>query len=285
MKKILITGIGSYIGQNFFNLKKTKYEISEIDVKGESWRKNDFSLYDTVIHVAAIVHKKNVDESVYFSVNRDLAIEIAKKCKNEGVQQFIFMSTMAIFGVEKGAISSDTVPHPKGAYAISKFEAETKLVELSSNNFVISIVRPPMVYGKGARGNYNRLSKLIKKLPVFPTIHSVRSMIYIENLIEFIDILIKEKLEGVFHPQNSEYVDIDNLVSNIFKVNNKKSFRIALFNPFIVLLRKKSTNVQKVFGNLYYDASTIGFPDSDFHGSKMHYAVVNFEDSIKYTES
>ena len=100
MKRILITGKNSYVGNSFekwLSRYPDDYVIEKISLRDESWKEHDFSKYDVVYHVAAIVHKKEKPDmkSLYFKINRDLTVELAKKAKNSGVKQFIFLSTMA----------------------------------------------------------------------------------------------------------------------------------------------------------------------------------------------
>src|SRR5699024_10168300 len=189
MKKILITGENSYIGGMFKNWVEQwpdKYKVDEISVRGDEWKEADFSSYDTIFHVAGIVHTKenkdNIDQ--FYKINRDLTIEIANKAKNEGIKQFIFMSTMNVYGMTTGVITKDIPCSPKTAYGRSKLEAESLLLELQDEKFNVSIIRPPMVYGPNTVGNYVSLSKLAKITPIFPNINNQRSMIFINNLSE-----------------------------------------------------------------------------------------------------
>lgn len=171
--KILITGKDSYLGTSFEQYIKKEsegYQIDTIDVRNSNWEKVDFSGYDVVINVAGIVHRNpnKTDESLYYKVNRDLAIELATKAKNEGIKQFVQMSTMAVYGIEGQIgrvveIDVNTSCKPRSAYGKSKLEADYQLLNLKDKDFKVSIVRPPMVYGPNCVGNYVLLSKLVKK--------------------------------------------------------------------------------------------------------------------------
>ncbi|MDN6664501.1 MAG: NAD-dependent epimerase/dehydratase family protein, partial [Tetragenococcus koreensis] len=175
MKRILITGKNSYIGRTFIDWVEEDnidYEIDTIDLKNPDWKKQDFSRYDCIIHLAAIVHKKDQEDAIYYKVNRDLAVEVAQKAKNEGVTQFILFSTMSVYGMNQGIINKETKPLPKTPYGKSKLEAEKGIIKLQDENFCVSILRPPMIYGPNATGNYNRLSKLSKKINVFTKINN-----------------------------------------------------------------------------------------------------------------
>ena len=184
MKKILITGANSYIGMSFENYVKKyysgDYEVDTVDMIDGSWREKDFSGYDTVFHVAGIAHQKETKENahLYYAVNRDMAIETAQKAKKDGVEHFVFLSSMSVYGMETGIITPQTVPNPKTNYGISKWQAEQGMETLISTTFKVAVVRPPMVYGEGCKGNYQTMAKLARKLPFFPWVENQRSMLY-----------------------------------------------------------------------------------------------------------
>lgn len=256
MKNILITGKNSYIGTNLEKwLAKypEDYEVELISLRDSSWERRDFSQYDVVYHVAGIAHIKETPENqeLYYEVNRDLAYEIAKKAKKESVKQFIFLSTMSVYGMETGIIHESTPLEPKTNYGRSKLEAEELIKSLEDDVFRIAIIRPPMVYGKGCKGNYPKLAKLAKISPIFPDINNQRSMIYIDNLSEFVRLLIDNDEKGVFLPQNDEYVKTSEMVKIIAEVHGEKLRMTRLFNPLFKVF--KFNIVNKVFGNLVYD--------------------------------
>lgn len=184
---------------------------------------------------------KKRDKDLYFRVNRDLAYEVAKKAKKEGVSQFIFLSSMSVYGMETGVITRDTVPQPKSLYGKSKLEAEKLIEHLNDQTYKVAILRPPMVYGKGCKGNYPKLAKLAKITPLFPDIDNKRSMIYVDNLSKFLKVIIDDNQSGLFFPQNNEYVKTSELVKLIAKYNNKKIRLTKLFNPIINSLKFNST--------------------------------------------
>ena len=184
---------------------------------------------------------KKRDKDLYFRVNRDLAYEVAKKAKKEGVSQFIFLSSMSVYGMDTGVITRETVPHPKSLYGKSKLEAEKLIEHLNDQTYKVAILRPPMVYGKGCKGNYPKLAKLAKITPLFPDIKNMRSMIFVDNLSYFLKVIIDDSQSGVFFPQNNEYVKTSELVKLIAKYNNKKIRLTKLFNPIINSLKFNST--------------------------------------------
>ncbi len=282
MKRILITGAASYIGISFekwVSQWPNLYEVKTIDVKGNEWKNKSFSSYDVIYHIAAIVHIKDNDTENYFSVNRDLAIEVAKKAKQEGVKQFIFISTMGVYGMETGFIDENTKTSPKTPYAESKLEAEGLLDEISNDIFKVAILRPPIVYGKKCKGNYPRLASIALKLPVFPKVKNKRSMIFIDNLSEFVRMTIDYEMGGLFFPQNKEYVNTTELVQLIAKVNGKELKLTSAFNSLVNLGIKMSDNFSKVFGSFVYDKKMAGGP-----GKEFDYETCSFHESIELTE-
>lgn len=161
------------------------------------------------------------------------------------------MSSIIIFGTKNEKIDLSTTPDPDNFYGDSKLQAEVNLNELATDNFIISHIRPPMVYGANSKGNFPLLVKLASKTPIFPNYENKRSMIYIKNLCEFLRIVIDGKISGELHPQNREYIKTSNLVSSIAKNKNHRVIQTKIFNPLIPLLTKINL-VNKVFGDLYY---------------------------------
>ena len=279
MKKILITGANSYIGSSFENYLNKNYnscyQIDTLDMINESWKNFDFSSYDVIYHVAGIAHIKETKDNkdLYYKVNKDLAIEVAKKAKQENVKQFIFLSSMSVYGIEKGFITKDTTLNPKSNYAKSKLQAEEVLKSLQTKDFKICIISPPMVYGKDCKGNFQSLIKFAKKLPIFPKVKNNRSMIYIDNLSEFVKLLIDNSEEGLFFPQNNEYSNTSYLVKLLGQSMNKK---VRLFIGLGWLIKLSGLVIKKLtkaFGSLCYDMKLSEY--------KQNYALSSLEESIK----
>lgn len=289
MKKILITGANSYIGTSFEKYMSKwpeKYRIDTIDMKDENWEEKSFSDYDVVFHVAGIAHSDYVKisaekEKLYYSVNTDLTAKTAKKARNDGIKQFIFMSSCIVYGEsapigENKIITKETAVSPANCYGDSKVQAENKIRELDNKDFKVCIIRPPMIYGKNSKGNYPKLAKLARKTCIFPDIENQRSMLYIENLCEFIRLMIDDKESGLYFPQNKEYVCTSDMIKLIAKTYGRGIYLTKTFNIFIKILSKKINLVNKVFGNFVYDKSLSKY--------KQDYWVVDFEESIRRTE-
>lgn len=275
MKKILITGANSYIGTSFekwVSQYPEKYSVETIDLKDGTWKDKSFLGYDVVFHVAGIAHVKETENNkeLYYKVNRDLTFEVAKKAKKHGVKQFIFLSSMSVYGLEKGIICRNTQLRPKNNYGKSKLEGEKLILPFREPDFHIVILRPPMIYGKGCKGNYQKLAKISKNTMFFPKVENKRSMIYVDNLCEFIRIIINNYEDGIFLPQNEEYVTTSDMVKLIADVHGKKMWMTSLFNPILKLFKTEKLN--KVFGDLLYEKEEIVK------------SVFSFEESIRLTE-
>lgn len=299
VKKVLITGAGSYIGESFSSYASTHYpslSISAIDMLDGSWRDKDFSSFDIIYHVAGIAHADvgNVDEATkekYYKVNTDLAVEVAEKAKAEGVKEFIFMSSMIVYGDsapygKKKVVDEHTVPHPANFYGDSKLQADVAVRDLADDKFKVVVLRPPMIYGKGSKGNYPTLAKLAKKLPVFPKIENERSMLHIDNLCEFLCqiMLVNEVKENavVLIPQNAEWTKTSEMVKEIAAVSGKKVRLVGgIVKPAVLfggkLPGKIGGLVNKAFGNSVYAHEM-----SQYEGITYH--TTTLKESIKKTE-
>lgn len=285
MKKLLITGAHSYVGDSVAATLRDTWEVATLDMHGKSWKQADFSGYDAIFHVAGIVHltgeKAKQAESLYHQVNTTLAIETAKKAKAEGVGQFIFMSSASVYG-ENGSLTNPKVITPQtplapvNAYGISKLNAETGLQELEDETFRVAILRPPMIYGKNCRGNYQTLSKLARKLPVFPKVNNQRSMLYIGNLAEFVRLVLENNDRGIFCPQDSELVNTSQMVSLIAEAHGKKMILVPGTLWALKGLSKLTPLVDKAFGSLSYAPELSQYP--------QNYCLWDLAQAIQETE-
>lgn len=275
MKRILITGANSYIGtsvEKWLNRPDFSgmYQVDTVDMRGDGWKKKDFSGYDTVFHVAGIAHAdigKVTEEQkrLYYAVNCDLAAETAQKAKQEGVKQFIYMSSIIVYGEgtsvrKRRVITRNTKPSPSNFYGDSKWKAEQKLAPLSDANFHVAVLRPPMIYGEGCKGNYQTLRKIAARVFVFPDFPNERSMLRIELLCEFVRKLVENGQGGIYFPQDSSYVKTAAMVKQLGKEQGRKIYMIKGFNWSIYLLGvmpgKIGGMVNKAFGSLIYEEDT-----------------------------
>lgn len=279
--KILITGANSFVGssvERWLLREPEKYEIDTVDTVGDNWRKADLSLYDAVFHVAGLAHVDPKPEMapLYYKVNCDLALEIARAAREAGVGQFIFMSSMIVFRASKSlkgtAITMDTEPAPNDFYGDSKLRAEIGLRELETPDFKVAVLRPCMIYGPGNKGNFPRLARLAARTPVFPAWHNRRSMLYIDNLSEFVRQALDRRLSGTFHLQNREYADTVELVRALGRQANHSIFISRLFNPLVRVAAPFLKPVSKMFADQYYDSSLTDYP--------FEYQLVSLEESL-----
>ena len=282
MKRVLITGANSYVGTNIENwLKKTPEEfvVDTVSTFNDEWKKADFTRYDVVFHVAGIAHvdAKKKMEPLYRKVNTGLTLEVAEWAKEHGVKQFIFMSSSIVYKESKSLkptiVNKDTIPTPNGFYGDSKLQADLSLQKMESDSFKVCIIRPPMIYGPNCKGNFMRLAKLGTVTPVFPKFNNARSMLYIDNLAEFVKHAILRELSGIYHPQNKEYACSVDIVKSFAKLNNHKLHIWRWLNVFVYLGSPFFVSINKVFADYRIDMelSEFGFD----------YQIISQEESFK----
>ena len=282
MKRILITGAGSYVGESvrrYVLSTSSDFQIDAVDTMNDAWKQADFTRYDVVFHVAGIAHV-NADpkmEPLYYKVNRDLTIDVARVAKAAGVKQFVFMSSQIVFhesqSLKTEVLTADTKENPNGFYGDSKLQAELGIKPLEDENFKVCILRPCMIYGPNAKGNFPRLAKLACKTPIFPCWHNKRSMLYIDNLAEFVKQAVLRELSGTYYPQNREVADTVEIIRFFAKVTGHRIWITKLLNPFVWLGSFVLQPINKMFASYYYDPEM----------SKMDfdYQLVSFEESLK----
>ena len=289
MKRILITGTQGYIGgslANYLNRWPEKYRVDFLSLREDAWKQADFDRVDAIVHAAAIVHQPSTKDDpaqagIYDRVNCRLTAELAQKAKAQGVSQFLFLSTESVYGLHAPVgktltITADTPLNPIDNYGISKLKAEEALAPLRGDGFRVAIVRPPMIYGKGCKGNYQTLARLAEKLPVFPKVSNQRSMLYIGSLCEFLRLLIENSADGTFCPQNAEYVSTSEMVRLIGAAHGKNIRLVGGCTWALKLLSHVTSLAGKAFGSLCYDKSLSAYP--------KNYNLVSFQQSIAETE-
>ena len=285
--KVLISGKNSYIGDKIgawlLASKDISFEIDFLDVRLDSWKEFNFLGYDVVIHVAGIVHRKGItDTAIYHKVNTVLPVEVAKRAKSQGVKQFVFFSTMAVYGMGKtmeGAIiTKETPANPREPYGNSKYKAELLLKELENDKFAIAIIRPPNVYGKNCKGGYiTGYASIVRKLPAIPDAFDdvKQSVLYIDNLTEFCKLVIINRDRGVFLPQDDKTVKAVELMSSIAKAVGIKRCTSKLLGLGVGLLSFTSV-VNKGYGGIAYTMDASKY-------ERGNYIVKPFNEAIKET--
>lgn len=261
MKRILLTGTTGYINSRLgLFLQEKLYEVESISLRDPSWKTNKFSDIDVIVHLAAMVHLKENPgmEEEYYRVNRDLAFEVAQKAKREGVKHFIFISTMAVYGLEaqigeEVVITKNSPLNPITYYGKSKAEAETLLGKIETGAFTLTILRPPMIYGPDCPGNFAQLVWFAQHIPIFPMIHNKRSMLSIDRFCSIVEACIRNRISGILLPQDIDYINTSLLVKQIAENQGRRIHLSLLLGRILKVLGKNSTIVNKAFGSLVYE--------------------------------
>lgn len=281
MKRVLITGAGSYVGgwvRKRLEQEPERFYVEELDVQDDAWKSFDFSGFDSVFHVAGIAHVSTDPsmEGLYYQVNRDLAVEVGERAKAAGVRQLVFMSSSIVYGDsssrDEGPITRETPANPANFYGRSKLEAEEGLQRLADDQFNVAILRCPMIYGPGCKGNFPTLAKSARKLPVFPEMRNKRSVLYVENLSEFVAQIVDRGLFGMFWPQNADYMSTSEAVRLLGEAQGSSVHVTRVLSPFASLALRFTEAGRKAFGSLYYDMAI-----SDYG---FDYRTYGFEESI-----
>lgn len=261
-KRVLVTGKSSFIAGHFARYMEAfadGYSVELVSVRGEGWKDIDLSRYDCIIHAAGIAHVGYRDDmrDEYMKVNRDLTLDIARAAKAAAVKQFIFLSSIIIYGPAAKAgrtryISAATPPAPENAYGESKLLAENGLREMEGDGFSAAILRLPMVYGDGCRGNYAILKKYARLLPVFPALCGFRSAVAVENLCEKLRLCIEKRLSGTFFIQDPDYITTPGMLKSIRSAMGKSTCITPVFNWAIRLFADIGP-VKRIFGGIAYE--------------------------------
>ncbi|MCT7577404.1 NAD-dependent epimerase/dehydratase family protein [Aliarcobacter butzleri] len=257
MSKLLITGSNGFIGNYFINNYKSKYNIKTFSFLKDDINNLNCGDIDVVFHLSALVHQMGgASASEYEKINVIQTIELAKKAKESGIKHFVFMSTVKVYGEETNSkYTENTVCNPEDDYGKSKLKAEQELQKLEDENFKISIIRTPIVYGYGVKANIKNLINLVNKVPVLPfgKIKNKRSMIYIGNLCHLVDEIITQEKQGIFLACDDEPLSTSKLIDLIAKNLAKKIYFIKI--PFFESLLKilKPSFHKRLYGSLEID--------------------------------
>lgn len=256
-----ITGSSGFVGTNLKN-ENPGYQIQDIDLLQIKPEEIQFNNSEVLLHLAALVHQmKGAPEKQYYIVNSDLAFETAKHAKDNGVKHFVFMSTVKVYGefTSDGNSWKENSPCiPLDPYGKSKLEGEQRVKELEDEDFKVSIIRTPLVYGPDVRANMLNLMKLVNKYPVIPlgNIQNKRSMTYVGNLVHLIDAVIKNRTSGIFLASDGEPVSTSFLVKEI--AGNMPGKKVILPIPIFTQKALKAVKPdfhQRLFGDLVVDNS------------------------------
>jgi UDP-glucose 4-epimerase len=259
MKKLLITGSSGFVGSYFINKYKDKYEIKNFSFLKDDINSLNCSDIDVVFHLSALVHQMGgASAEEYEKVNVTQTLELARKAKASGIKHFVFMSTVKVYGEEtESQYTENSTCNPEDEYGKSKLKAELELLKLEDDNFKVSIVRTPIVYGYGVKANIKSLVNLVKKVPVLPfgSIENKRSMVYIGNLCHLVNEIITQQKSGVFLASDDEPLSTSILIELIAKNLDKKIYlvKIPFFETFLKLV--KPSFHKRLYGSLEVDNS------------------------------
>lgn len=263
-KTLMITGASGFIGTNFIERYKDKYNMVPVDLLKIKPEEIEFKNVDTVLHLAALVHQMNgAPREKYFEVNTELTRKVAEVAKKNKVKHFVFYSTVKVYGYDGDLYNHNFVlnEHSKcnpvnDPYGESKWEAEKILREMESDDFIVSVIRPPMVYGKGVKGNMESLIKLVKKLPVLPFNYTKnrRSFVNIDNLFYLTSLVIDKEKEGIFLPIDEKPLSLKEMIEGIEEGLKIKRIKVPMIQPFFWILTKVKPNIMvRLYGSLQFD--------------------------------
>lgn len=263
-KTLMITGASGFIGSNFIERYKDKYNIIPMDLLKVKPEEIDFNGVDAVLHLAALVHQmQGAPREKYFEVNTELTKRVAEEAKKQGVKHFVFYSTVKVYGYDGDLYNHSMILNEESEcnpvndpYGESKWEAEKILRNLENDNFKVGIIRPPMVYGKGVKGNMESLINLIKLFPILPFNYDKnrRSLVNIENLMYLTTLVIDKEVQGVFLPLDEKNISLKEIVEGIETAYNLKRINIPMIPPiFWILIKVKPNIMVRLFGTLQFD--------------------------------
>lgn len=260
-KTLMITGASGFIGTNFIEKYKEDFNIIPVCLIENKPEDLDYKGVDCILHLAALVHQMNgAPEEKYFEVNTELTKRLANKAKEAGVGHFVFYSTVAVYGThgtidKEEVLSIDSPTNPKDAYGKSKLQAEEILRDLEDKNFIVSVIRPPMVYGDNCPGNMTRLEKLVKNFPILPfgNAEFKRSLVHIDKLLEETKKIIVDRKKGIFIPKDDKDVSIREIVESLADKNGMKIYLIKIPKSILKIFYKiKPRIVNSLYGSLRF---------------------------------
>lgn len=256
---LILTGARGFIGSYFQKQYASKYAIQPFSFFNDEVETLHVNDVEIVIHLSALVHQMGgASDMAYEKVNVDQTLQLAHKAKENGVKQFIFMSTVKVYGEESAIAYTETSPcFPEDAYGKTKLKAEQELQKLADENFVVSIIRTPIVYGSGVKANMHNLMKLIDTMPLLPLdgIDNKRSLVFIGNLCALLDTIIDQCKGGIFLAGDDVPLSTTELIQELAKAKKKKLFliQLPLFARFLKWV--KPSFYKRLFESLAVDNS------------------------------
>ena len=256
-KTVLVTGASGFVGSYFVEKYSSKYKIKTFSFLKDDINNLNCTDVDVVFHLSALVHQMGgASFKEYERVNVNQTLELAKKAKEHSVKQFVFMSTVKVYGEETNVKYTEKSSYnPEDEYGKSKLKAELELQKLQNESFKVSIIRTPIVYGYGVKANIKNLIGLVNKVPVLPfgKIENKRSLVYIGNLCHMVNVVIEQQKSGIFLASDDESLSTTRLITLIAKNSEKKVYLIKI--PFFENLFKmlKPSFHKRLYGSLEVD--------------------------------
>ena len=284
-KTLMITGASGFIGTNFIERYNDRYNIVPVDLLKIKPEEIEFKYVDTILHLAALVHQMNgAPREKYFEVNTELTKKVAEAAKKSQVKHFVFYSTVKVYGYDGDLYNHNFILNEYSScnptndpYGESKWEAEKILREMESDDFIVSVIRPPMVYGKGVKGNMESLIKLVKKLPILPFNYTKnrRSFVNIDSLLHLTSLVIDKEKEGIFLPLDEKPLSLKEMIEGIEEGLKIKRIKLPMIEPFFWILTQIKPNIMvRLYGSLQFDNSETK--------EKLEYVpLVSYEEGIK----
>ena len=259
MKSMVLTGSNGFVGSYFINNYSQKYAIQKFSFLNDDFTLLNLNDVNVVVHLSALVHQMGgASDAEYERVNVTQTLDLARKAKESGVGQFVFMSTVKVYGEEMSSIYTErSMCIPQDEYGKSKLKAENELLKLEDESFKISIIRTPIVYGYGVKANIKNLVNLVQRILILPfvDIKNKRSMVYVGNLCHLIDVVIQSMACGIFLASDDKSLSTTNLIELIAKELHKKVYlvKIPFFESLLKLL--KPSFHKRLYGSLEVDNS------------------------------
>lgn len=288
--RVFVTGASGFVGRSLVNqlineghhvIAAVRAQVGDLPITVEQKVIKDLSQLnpesnvfehlnvDVVIHAAGRAHimKEHAADPLaeFRKVNIHATVELAKQAAHAGVKRFIYLSSIKVNGEstdKRAAFSELDDPQPEDAYGQSKYEAEKALFDLKTAAPIeIVIIRPPLIYGPNVKGNFASMIRLVKKgLPLpFGSVHNQRSMIAIDNLINFISLVMTHPAANqVFLVADGEDISTTALLKKIAFAYQRPSRLMPIPTPwlkFVATLIGKKQMTDRLFGNLQIDIS------------------------------
>ncbi len=258
--KLLVTGSSGFVGTAFLARYAATHEIVPFSLQRQGWEGlPDLRGVDAVVHLAALVHQmQGAPVEAYRQANVEYPLELAGRAREAGVRHFLFLSTVKVYGeVSRNPFTEDSPCAPEDDYGRSKLEAEQRLSQLAGSEFTVSLLRTPLIYGEGVKGNILTLMRWIERSPLLPLgcIRNRRSMVYVGNLAALMEKILRQGKGGVYLASDPRPVSTTELVERISGAFGKKGSPLCIPGMGMVLRHWKPSLHDRLYADLEVDPS------------------------------